>query len=97
VVVQAVAKINKEWKMIPSFLSEKPNMLHAIYGVQLQTFKVKAFGYCNVVGNAADGVFSVPEWAFDGRASYQNLPAGETWPICPRCAQVLKAVKEPPK
>jgi hypothetical protein len=93
-----VAESDKEQKMIQVFLTEKPSsMLHAIYGVQLQKFTVKAFGYCNAMGNAADGVFSVPEWAFDGRTSYQNPMAGGTWPICPRCAQVLKAVKEPPK
>jgi hypothetical protein len=82
--------------MIAAFLTE-PNILHSIYAVGLKGLKVKAHGHCSTTANAADGVVQVPDWAFDGRATFQPNNAAQLWAPCQRCANILKTLKEPPR
>lgn len=71
---------------------------HAIYGVvQEGLIHVHNYGYCGAKANAGDGVFQLPDWAFDGRPTFVNQLAGENWAVCPTCTQNVKALREPPR
>lgn len=63
--------------------------LCVIRNVARAMLTVKATGYCGTEGNAADGVYQVPDWAFDGRASYLGAK------ICPACIKAVAAMKNP--
>jgi len=71
---------------------------HAIYGViQEGLIHVYTYSYCNAKANAADGVYQLPDWVFDGRPSFMNQLGGATWKVCPTCAQNVKLLREPPR
>lgn len=76
--------------MITAFISSK--MLHAVHVIRQKGLtKIQAEGFCKVEGDAGAGVYQVPDWAFDGRAKYGEIP------VCPRCAQTTILMKNPPK
>jgi hypothetical protein len=71
---------------------------HAIYGViQEGLIHVNTYSYCGQKANAADGVFQLPDWVFDGRPAFPNQLAGVTWKVCPQCSMNVKALHEPPR
>lgn len=72
--------------MIAAFISKRG--LCAIRAVGRSGLTVKAQGYCGGEGNAADGVYQVPDWAFT-RPDYQGQA------VCSACSSTLKALKEP--
>lgn len=72
--------------MIAAFISKRG--LCAIRAVGRSGLAVKAQGYCGSDGNAAEGVYQVPDWAL-GRKDYQGQA------VCPACAAALKGLKEP--
>jgi hypothetical protein len=73
--------------MIMSFMSA--NELHGVHSIaQKGMTKIGTRGLCGVEGDAGQGIFQVPDWAFDGRQKF-----GET-PICGKCA--TSASSKPP-
>ena len=84
--------------MIAAFITNPSPaiMLHAVWSVSRQGLKVKSHGYCNTDGNAAEGTYQVPEWAFDGRPTYQPMQ-NVTWSVCAKCSEALKRLREPPR
>jgi hypothetical protein len=76
-------------------------MLHAVFNVARQGLKVKSHGYCGTEGNAAEGTYQVPDWAFDGRPTYRpienTIVQGPTWHVCSKCSEAMKRLREPPR
>ncbi len=66
--------------------------LHAIHVIhQKGLTNIRAVGLCAIEGNAGNGIFQVPSWAFDGRPKYQTLA------VCAKCALTMKTLEAPPK
>jgi hypothetical protein len=75
--------------MITSFMSA--NFLHAVHVIHQDGLtKIQAHGLCKVEDNAGTGVYQVPDWAFDGRGKYGQIP------ICVKCAGIVARMKDPP-
>jgi hypothetical protein len=75
--------------MITTFMAA--NELHAVYVIQREGMtKIHAKGFCLVEENAGPGVYQVPDWAFDGRPMYGEIP------VCAKCAGTVTAMKVPP-
>lgn len=51
--------------------------------------KTDALGYCGITGSTNDGVYHVPNWAFDGRPEHGDVP------VCPMCSMAMGALAEP--
>ena len=84
--------------MIASFLTEHKQpqpLVHAVFYVAREMLSVKAQGYCTTRGDAGDGTFQIPEWVFDGRPTVKLIDV--VWRVCPQCASVVKALREPPR
>jgi len=76
--------------MITSFSAA--NALHAVHVIHQQGLtQIRARGLCSAEGDAGTGVYQVPDWAFDGRSKYGEIP------ICPKCAGIVAKMKVPPK
>lgn len=85
--------------MIAAFLTgpDASPTVHAVYEVGQHYLKVKARGYCATEGNAADGTYQVPDWAFDGRKTYVNLATNppQAWVVCEGCSTFVKGLRDP--
>ena len=78
--------------MITAFMSA--NEMHAVYVIKREGMtKIRAAGFCSVEDDAGPGVYQVPEWAFDGRATVRT-PAGEI-AVCAKCSQIVGSLKHP--
>lgn len=76
--------------MITAFMAA--DVLHAVHVIHQEGLtKIRARGQCTVEGNAGSGVYQVPDWTFDGRVVYGNIP------VCARCAGIVTAMKVLPK
>jgi hypothetical protein len=65
--------------------------LHGIHVIhQKGLASIRAVALCTIEGNAGAGIYQVPSWAFDGRATWNTIK------VCQRCAQVIQLWKEPP-
>ena len=93
--------------MIATFLTEPtkgvnhPPTVHAVFQVGREGLKVKTHAYCSASGNAAEGTYQIPDWAFD-RPTYQPIPQGThssnwIWQVCSQCSTALKHLREPPR
>jgi hypothetical protein len=70
--------------------------LHAVHLIARHGLKVVAHGHCPANASAADGVLQLPDWAFDGRQTYQ-VDANRMLRICQACARAMKVLREPPR
>ena len=76
--------------MIIAFMAA--NELHAIHVIQQKGMTtIQARSLCSsAVEDAGPGVYQVPDWAFDGRPKYGEIP------VCAKCAGIVTKIKEPP-
>lgn len=75
--------------MITSFMAA--NELHAIHVIhQKGITTIQARSLCSAEESAGPGVYQVPDWAFDGRPKYGEIP------VCAKCAGIVARMKEPP-
>ena len=75
--------------MITSFMSA--NELHAAYVIRREGMTtIQAKGFCSAEESAGPGVYQVPDWAFDGRPKYGEIP------VCAKCAGIVARMKEVP-
>ena len=75
--------------MITSFMSSKE--LHAVHVIHQQGLtKIRARGLCSAEDDAGQGVYQVPDWAFDGRPKYGEIP------ICAKCSKTIAVMTNPP-
>jgi hypothetical protein len=51
--------------------------------------KTGALGYCGITNNETDGIYHVPNWAFDGRAQHGDVD------VCLMCSAAMGALAEP--
>ena len=66
--------------------------LHAVHVIhQKGLTNIQAVAICTTEGNAGAGIYQVPSWVFDGRATWNKIK------VCPKCAQTAKLWAEPPK
>jgi len=76
--------------MITSFMAA--GELHAIYEIRREGMtKIRAKGFCAVEDDAKLSVYQVPDWTFDGRPTYGEIP------VCAKCMQAIFAMREPPQ
>jgi len=67
---------------IAAFLSN--GELHAVRYV-----KIFALGWCGATGEEGDGIYYVPNWAFDGRAKHGDAD------VCLKCSAALCVLARP--
>jgi hypothetical protein len=66
------------------------NELHAVYVIRREGLtKIRAVGFCAVEDDAGPGVYQVPDWALDGRATYGEIP------VCPKCSGIVASMRGP--
>lgn len=76
--------------MITAFLSA--DAMHAVYVIRREGLtKIRAVGFCAVEDDAGPGVYQVPDWAFDGRPAYGEIP------VCAKCGGIVAAMREVPR
>lgn len=76
--------------MISAFLFQ--GTLHAVHVVARSGLtKIAVTALCAAAGDAGDGIYQVPTWAFDGRTSYATATA------CGECGKRLRAMMTAPK
>jgi hypothetical protein len=77
--------------LISAFVAK--GLLHVVHCiVQRGLTKVVATGLCTTEGDAGDGLYQIPAWAFDGRSEYTTAK------ICGACRSTLHAMLvAPPK
>lgn len=56
---------------------------------QIDPSKTGVLGYCGVTSSEADGIYHVPNWAFDGRAEHGDVV------VCPMCSMTMTGLAEP--
>lgn len=69
--------------LVAAFLAD--GKLHAARYV-----KLTALGYCGITGGEGDGIYHVPNWAFDGRPTQGDVS------VCLLCSAAMCAIAEPP-
>lgn len=76
--------------MITAFMAA--NTLHAVYVIRREGMtKIRAQGFCSVEDEAGQplAIYQVPDWAFDGRPTYGEIPA------CAKCAGIIASMRVP--
>lgn len=76
--------------MITAFTANKSLHLNYVIGQKGLT-KILVKGYCGIEAEGGDGIYQVPDWVFDGRAKYGEIP------VCAKCMQIAQTLKVPPK
>jgi len=67
------------------------NLLHTVYVLQREGMtKIVAHGLCRAKADEGLAIYQVPDWVFDGRAKYGEMP------ICPKCSGIVKQMQTPP-
>lgn len=76
--------------MITAFMAA--NELHVVHVIQQKGMTtIQARSICSAAEESAGpGVYQVPDWAFDGRPKYAEIP------VCAKCAGLVARLKEPP-
>jgi hypothetical protein len=69
--------------LVSAFLADKK--LHVA-----RYIKTGALGYCGITNNETDGIYYVPNWAFDGRPEHGDVA------VCLMCSMAMNALAEPP-
>jgi hypothetical protein len=68
--------------LVSAFLAK--GQLHAVRYV-----KTSALGYCGATGAEGEGIYHVPNWAFDGRVKHGDVD------VCLLCSAAMCALAEP--
>lgn len=76
--------------MINAFMSKSE--LHAVHVLQREGMtKIRAQGLCSTEDDDKLSIYQVPDWVFDGRLKYGEIP------VCAKCAATVAVMKVPPK
>jgi hypothetical protein len=76
--------------LVAAFLADDRASTPKLHVARYTKINTGALGYCGITNSETDGIYHVPNWAFDGRAKHGDVD------VCLLCSAAMGALAEPP-